>query len=162
MNKVKAGELVYGGLVRRPEMPIYKCLTCQNKFAVGQRTRMLLSSARLASSFVLAMFVGYYAASATIVSDSVAQSVISQLISASIPPPAAVADLVMWVLGMLAVMGFLVIGWIKKSKTIVSGGLGYLTVLYTLHGFSMRGGPSCSKAASCCSSFCCTQYCQSD
>ncbi len=126
MKKAKAGELVYGGLVSRPEMPTYKCLTCQNKFAVGQRTRMILFLARVASSIVLAIFVGYYAASATIVSDSVAQSVISQLISASIVPRVPTADLVMWVLGMLAAIGLLVVGWITESKTIVSSGLGYV------------------------------------
>jgi hypothetical protein len=64
--------------------------------------------------------------SATIVSDSVAQSAISQLISASIAPRAVTVDLVMWVLGMLAVIGLLVVGGITKSKTIVSSGLGYV------------------------------------
>jgi hypothetical protein len=125
-KRIKAGELVYGGLVSRPEMPTYKCLTCQNRFAVGQRTSMILFLARLACSIILAIFVGYYAASATIVSDSVAQSAISQLISASIAPRAVTVDLVMWVLGMLAVIGLLVVGGITKSKTIVSSGLGYV------------------------------------
>jgi hypothetical protein len=125
-KKVKAGELVYGSLVTYQGIPTHKCLTCQTKFTPGQRTATVLSSARLASSFVLAIFVGYYAGSATIVGDPIVKSTISQLLSASITPSTAVTDLAMWILCMFVAIGLLAIGSIAKNKMIVSGGLGYV------------------------------------
>jgi hypothetical protein len=87
---------------------------------------MLLSSARLAASFVLPIFVGYYAGSATIVSDPIVKSTISQLLSASITPSTAVTDLAMWILSMFVVIGLLAIGAITRNRMIVLGGLGYV------------------------------------
>jgi hypothetical protein len=87
---------------------------------------MLLSSARLAASFVLAIFVGYYAGNATIVGDPIVKSTISQLLSASITPSTAVTDLAMWILSMFVAIGLLAIGSITRNKMIVLGGLGYV------------------------------------
>ena len=87
---------------------------------------MLLSSARLAASFVLAIFVGYYAGSATIVGDPIVKSTISQLLSASITPSTAVTDLAMWILSMFVVVGLLAIGAITRNRMIVLGGFGYV------------------------------------
>jgi hypothetical protein len=125
-KKVKAGELVYGGLVTYPGIPTHKCPTCQTKFTAGQRTAIVLSSARLASCFVLAIFVGYYAGSATIVGDPIVRSTISQLLSASITPSTAVTGLAMWMFCMFVAIGLLAIGSTTKNKLIVSGGLGYV------------------------------------
>jgi hypothetical protein len=87
---------------------------------------MLLSSARLAASFVLAILVGYYAGRATIVGDPIVKSTISQLLSASITPSTAVTDLAMWILSMFVVIGLLAIGAITRNRMIVLGGLGYV------------------------------------
>jgi hypothetical protein len=86
-----------------------------------------MSLARLVSSFILAIFLGYYAGSATIISDSIARSIISQLLSASNIPSTAVTGLVVWVLCLFAAIGLLAIGSITKSQTIVSAGFGYLS-----------------------------------
>jgi hypothetical protein len=87
---------------------------------------MLLSLARLAASFVLAILIGYYAGSATILGDPIVKSTISQLLSASITPSTAVTDLAMWILCMFVATGLLALGAITKNKMIASGGLGYV------------------------------------
>jgi len=107
-------------------MPTHKCRRCYTTFAVGQRKRVALTLARLVASSILFIFVGYFAGNATIISDSVINSVIPQALSASTISSVPITAVAIWLFGMFAVTGLLVIGAITKSKTIMCAGFGYV------------------------------------
>jgi hypothetical protein len=127
LNKqVERGEVDYGGHAFYEGMPNRKCRDCQATFAVRQRTRGVRSFRRPVSVFLLFVFVGCFAGNATIIADSVVFATFSPILSASMALPVPPIDIVLWFLGVLAVVGFLVLGIIKNSKMIVLSGLGYV------------------------------------
>jgi hypothetical protein len=125
-KRVERGEVAFGGRVTFEGMPTHKCRRCHTTFAVGQRVHIVLSVGKLVASFILFIFVGYFAGSATIVADSVVKSVIPQVLSASITSATPVADIAFWLLGLFAAIGLEVIGFLTKSKAILWGGFGYV------------------------------------
>jgi hypothetical protein len=107
-------------------MPTHKCKRCYTTFAVERRLRIAVELAGLITSSILFVFVGYFAGSATIVSDSVVNSVIPQVLTATIASSTSVTNVAILLLGMFVVAGLLVIGAITKRKTIICAGLGYV------------------------------------
>jgi len=124
-KKAKQGEVIFGGAVTYEGMPNYKCRGCNTTFATRQLTRRALSSARLALAFILLASVGYFAGNATILDDSVLNAMIPQALSGSITSSSLPTDIVMWMLGLFAVVILLVTGIAAKRRTILWGGLGY-------------------------------------
>ena len=122
---VQRGEVAYGGRVTHEGMPTYKCASCQMTFTVGKRIHMAWSSGIVLASFILFIFVGYFAGNATILADSVINSLVPQALSASISLVTLVRDIAIWLLGLFALIGILVVGIATKSKPMVWGALGY-------------------------------------
>jgi transposase-like protein len=125
LKKINQGEAIFGGTVTYGGMPTYKCRGCNSTFVTRQLTRTVLSSARLALAFILLALVGYFAGNATILNDSVVHAVILQVFSGSITFSSLLTDIVIWMLGLFAVVILFVIGIAAKRRTILWGGLGY-------------------------------------
>jgi hypothetical protein len=122
---VKQGDAIFGGEVAYEGMPTYKCRGCNTTFTTRQLTRTVLSSARLVPAFILLAFVGYFAGNATILDDSVVQTAILQVLSGSITFSSLLTDVVIWMLGLFAVVILFVIGIVAKRRTILWAVLGY-------------------------------------
>jgi len=124
-KKVRHGEVVYGGRVPFEGMPTLACRRCLTKFATGQRKRTFSSSATLASSLILFLFVGFFVGNATIVPDPVLSSALNQLFMGSVSASTPMTDVIFWLLGLLSAIALFIIGILTRRKAFVWGGGGY-------------------------------------
>ena len=127
-QKMQNGQLVFGALGAHKGLPTHKCITCHATFQrfPWNRAIKFLEGICLVSTIGLLCGAGYFVGRATILSDSVATTFLSQILADSFTVSSLTLAVVLWILTMFVIICFEAISITRRIRLVDRLGIGYV------------------------------------